>query len=165
LGGFSFWGGMLASVGALFGAVDDYLEATTQYKKDNNLLVAFYGVRFIANVGIAVLGTAITLASSTAYLSRIAQQGKTALARRLASLLAPLARTLASSAVRGVLLTGFALASWVGVILTIGLWIFGDDKLEEWCKRCAFTTESHPDYYADYAAEVGAFHQALQDVT
>ncbi|WP_280539963.1 hypothetical protein [Chromohalobacter sp. 11-W] len=124
-----------------------------------------FGARFLANVGIAILGAALTLASSAGYLARLVEQGQTAVARRLASLLAPLARTLASAAIRGVLLAGFAMLSWAGVILTIGLWIFGDDELEEWCKRCAFTTENHPDYYADYAEEVGAFYQALQDVT
>jgi len=62
-------------------------------------------------------------------------------------------------------MAGFAVASWAGMILTIGFWIFGDDALEAWCKRCVFTTESVPDHYADYAEEVGAFHQALQDVT
>ncbi|MBZ9556803.1 MULTISPECIES: T6SS effector BTH_I2691 family protein [unclassified Modicisalibacter] len=165
LGGFSFWGGMLASVGALFGAIDDYIEAENQYKNDNYLLVAFYGVRFIANVGIAILGTAVTLASSATFLSRVAQQGKTALARQLAGLLAPLARTLAAAAIRGVLMAGFAVVSWAGIILTVGLWFFGDDALEAWCKRCVFTTENAPDYYPDYAEEVGAFHQALQDVT
>jgi len=165
LGGFSFWGGMLASVGALFGAIDDLQEFSRQVKKDNSILIFAYGARFLANVGIAILGTAVTLASSVTYLSRIAQQGKTALARQLASFLAPLARKLASAAIRGVLMAGFAVASWAGIILTIGFWIFGDDALEAWCKRCAFTTESEPDHYADYAEEVGAFHQALQDVT
>ncbi|WP_157958929.1 hypothetical protein [Salinicola sp. RZ23] len=165
LGGFSFWGGMLASVGALFSAIDDLQEFAVQVKKDNTILVFAYGARFLANVGIAILGTAVTLSSSTAFLSRVAQQGKTALARQLAGLLAPLARTLASAAIRGVLMAGFAVVSWAGIILTIGFWFFGDDALEAWCKRCVFTTEDVPDYYADYAEEVGAFHQALQDVT
>lgn len=165
LGGFSFWGGMLASVGALFGAVDDLFEALNQAARTNAKLAVFYSVRFLANVGVAILGTAVTLASSVAFLSRVAQQGKTAFARQLAALLAPLARTLASTAIRGVLLAGFALASWAGILLTLGLWIFGDDALEAWCKRCVFTTEKVPDYYADYAEEVGAFHQALQEVT
>nr|CDQ36521.1 hypothetical protein BN993_06029 [Virgibacillus halodenitrificans] len=53
-------------------------------------------------------------------------------------------------------MAGFAVASWAGIILTIGFWIFGDDALEAWCKRCVFTTESVPDHYADYAEEVGA---------
>ncbi|ABE57570.1 T6SS effector BTH_I2691 family protein [Chromohalobacter israelensis] len=165
LGGFSFWGGMLASVGALFGAIDDFSEVVKRYSNQNYTLASFYFVRFVANVGIAVLGTAITLASSVAYLARVSQQGKTALARRLASILAPLARSLASAAIRGVLMASFAVVSWAGIILTIGFWIFGDDALEAWCKRCVFTTESVPDHYADYAEEVGAFHQALQDVT
>jgi hypothetical protein len=165
LGGFSFWGGMLASVGALFGAIDDYIEASRQFDQRHPVLFMAYGARFLANVGIAILGTAVTLASSAAYLSRIAEQGKTALARRLASILAPLARSLASAAIRGVLMAGFAVTSWAGIILTLGFWFFGDDALEAWCKRCVFTTESEPDYYADYAEEVGAFHQALQDVT
>ena len=72
---------------------------------------------------------------------------------------------MASAAIRGVLMAGFAVTSWAGIILTLGFWFFGDDALEAWCKRCVFTTESEPDYYADYAEEVGAFHQALQDVT
>ncbi|WP_298839436.1 T6SS effector BTH_I2691 family protein [uncultured Salinicola sp.] len=165
LGGFSFWGGMLASVGALFSAIDDYIEASRQFEQRHLILFMAYGARFLANVGIAILGTAVTLASSAAFLSRVAQQGKTALARQLASLLAPLARSLATAAIRGVLLAGFAVASWAGIILTIGFWIFGDDALEAWCKRCVFTTEGDPDYYADYAEEVGVFHQALQDVT
>jgi len=42
--------------------------------------------------------------------------------------------------------------------------VFGEDALEAWCKRCVFTNENAPDYYADYAEEVGVFHQALQDV-
>ncbi|WP_136067617.1 T6SS effector BTH_I2691 family protein [Modicisalibacter radicis] len=165
LGGFSFWGGMLASVGALFSAIDDLQEFAVQVKKDNTILIFAYGARFLANVGIAILGTAVTLASSAAFLSHVAQQGKTALARQLAALLAPLARSLATAAIRGVMLAGFAMVSWAGIILTIGFWVFGDDALEAWCKRCAFTTEGAPDYYADYAEEVGAFHQALQDVT
>lgn len=165
LGGFSFWGGMLASVGALFAAYDDYLETSRQFEQRHALLVMAYGTRFLANVGIAILGTAVTLASSATFLSRVAQQGKTALARQLAASLAPLARYLASNAIRGVLLTGFALVSWAAILLTFGLWVFGDDALEAWCKRCVFTHENTPDYYADYAEEVGAFHQALQDVT
>ncbi|SEF73751.1 T6SS effector BTH_I2691 family protein [Marinobacterium lutimaris] len=166
LGGFSFWGGMLGSVGACFGAIDDAIEATKLLRRgDNTLLASAYGLRFFANVGIAILGTAVTLASSVAFLSRIADQGKSVLAKRLASLLLPLARTLASAAIRGVVLLGFALVSWAAIIITIGLWIFGDDALEEWCKRCVFAREAKPDYYDDYAEEVGAFHHALQDVT
>lgn len=168
LGGFSFWGGMLASVGAMFSAADDFAEAVA-HRKNNILLASAYFSRFSANVGIAVLGTAVGLASSASYLAKLAEYGKSQLMRKLASLLLPLARTLATATVRGVLVSsaliiGYAVTSWTAVILSVGLWFFSDDGLQEWCKRCVFSKEDNPDYYDDYADETGAFYQALQDV-
>lgn len=165
LGGFAFWGGMLASAGALFSAVDDLTEAVEQASKDKPVLVVAYTLRFLANVGIAILGTALALASSAAYLARIASSGKNALARRLASLLAPLARTLAATAIRGALVIGYSIVSWAAIVLSVGLWFFSDDDLQAWCKRCTFSKEDQPDYFDDYAEETGAFYHALQDVT
>ncbi|GEN22715.1 hypothetical protein HCU01_06640 [Halomonas cupida] len=120
-------------------------------------------------MGIAVLGSAVGLASSASYLAKLAEYGKNQLMRKLASLLLPLARTLATATIRGVLVSsalviGYAVASWAAVILSIGLWFFSDDGLQEWCKRCVFSKEDNPDYYDDYADETGAFYQALQDV-
>lgn len=165
LGGFSFWGGMLASVGAAFVAVDDAFESMHQLKNRNILLSVVYLVRFMVNIGVAVVGTALTLASSAAYLAKLASSGKTAVARTLATRLLPVARVLASTAIRGTLAAAFSILSWAVIIISIGVWFFGDDALETWCKKCVFTTESDPDFYENYAEEISGFYSALGDVS
>ena len=166
LGGFSFWGGTLASVGALFCAVDDVLMAVSFSKKKNStILFAAYAARALANFGVAVLGLTLTLASSVGFLTLVSTEAKSVLLRNVAARLLPLAKYLARLSARYALAAVYSVFIWATVVISIGLWFISDDALESWCKRCSFAAQDDIDYFDDFEEEVDGFYTALQEVT
>lgn len=123
----------MASVGALFCAVDDaMMVANLQGQEGARALRMFYFARAMANFGVAVLGLTLTLASSVGFLTLVSTEAKSVLLRNVAARLLPLAKYLARLSARYALAAVYSVFIWATVVISIGLWFISDDALESW---------------------------------
>ncbi|WP_043200225.1 T6SS effector BTH_I2691 family protein, partial [Pseudomonas putida] len=149
LGKLKLWGAGLAGIGGSLLAWWDFTDsvehfnssqsgATKQAQRNSRLLAATYFVRGMATItlSLAELGTAIAIAKP--FFDYLSQNAKTKLARMLSTSLAELAKKLGTQAARLLLARLVLGAFWIGLVLTVIIYIFEDDALEKWCKRSSF---------------------------
>lgn len=74
-----------------------------------------------------------------------------------------LAKRLGTQAARLLLARLVLGAFWIGLVLTLIIYIFEDDALEKWCKRSSFRVGKNSEPY-DEQEELMALHAAFSEV-
>lgn len=174
LGRLKLWGAGLAGIGGSLLAWWDFTDsvehfkssqsgATKQAQKNSRLLAATYFVRGMATItlSLAELGTAVAIAKPLfEYLSHNA---KTKLARMVSTSLRELAKKLGTQAARLLLARLILGAFWIGLVLTVIIYIFEDDALEKWCKRSSFRLAKNSKPFEEQE-ELKTLHTAFSEV-
>ncbi|GAB1617608.1 T6SS effector BTH_I2691 family protein [Pseudomonas sp. NGC7] len=174
LGRLKLWGGSLAGMGGLVLAWWDFADAAEHFKyrqdganRDNknnsDILAPAYAMRALATIALSLteIGTAIAIAKP--FFDYLSHSAKTKFVRMLAKSMGVLSKKLGTQASRLILsrlILGFF---WVGIVLTLIIYLFEDDALEKWCKRSCFRMGRYSRAYEEQE-ELGALHSAFSEV-
>jgi len=174
LGRLKLWGGSLAGMGGLVLAWWDFADAAEHFKyrqdganRDNknnsDILAPAYAMRALATIALSLteIGTAIAIAKP--FFDYLSHSAKTKFVRMLAKSMGVLPKKLGTQASRLILsrlILGFF---WVGIVLTLIIYLFEDDALEKWCKRSCFRMGRYSRAYEEQE-ELGALHSAFSEV-
>ncbi|WP_372028014.1 T6SS effector BTH_I2691 family protein [Pseudomonas kurunegalensis] len=174
LGRLKLWGAGLAGIGGSLLAWWDFTDsvehfnssqsgASKQAEKKSRLLAATYFVRGMATItlSLAELGTAVAIAKP--LFDYLSQNAKTKLARMVSTSLGAIAEKLGTQAARLLLARLILGAFWVGLALTVIIYIFEDDALEKWCKRSTFRLAKNSKPFEDLE-ELKTLHSAFSEV-
>lgn len=74
-----------------------------------------------------------------------------------------LAKKLGTQAARLLLARLVVGAFWIGLILTIAIYLLEDDALEKWCRRCCFRIRKTAKPYEEHE-ELKELHSAFSEV-
>ncbi|MFK0096190.1 T6SS effector BTH_I2691 family protein [Pseudomonas sp. NPDC090592] len=174
LGRLKLWGAGLAGIGGSLLAWWDFTDSVEHFnsslsgaskraEKNSRLLAATYFARGMATItlSLAELGTAVAIAKPLFdYLSRSA---KIKAVRMFSKSMSILAKKLGTQAARLLLARLILGAFWVGLALTIIIYIFEDDALENWCKRSTYRLTKSSKPYSD-EEELAELYSALNEV-
>lgn len=112
-------------------------------------------------LSLAELGTAIAVAKP--FFDYLSQNAKAKLVRMLSASLGSLAKKLGTQAARLLLARLVLGAFWIGLVLTVIIYIFEDDALEKWCKRSSFRLAKNSKPFEEQE-ELKALHSAFSEV-
>ncbi|UVL01459.1 hypothetical protein LOY26_13320 [Pseudomonas sp. B21-047] len=172
LGRLKLWGAGLAGMGGFVLAWWDFVDANKHFREaqgkassvHSQRLGYAYRARGAATIVLALAeaGTAIALAKPFFDYLSLNNQNKTL--RVIGRSLGSVASRLGTQAAR-LLLARLVLGTfWLGLILTVLIYIFEDDALEKWCKRSSYRLEKNTKSYdeqEELAALYSAFSEAL----
>ena len=172
LGRLKLWGAGLAGMGGFVLAWWDFVDANKHFREaqgkassvQSQRLGYAYRTRGAATIVLALAeaGTAIALAKPFFDYLPLNNQNKTL--RIIGRSLGSVASRLGTQAAR-LLLARLVLGTfWLGLILTVLIYIFEDDALEKWCKRSSYRLEKNTKSYdeqEELAALYSAFSEAL----
>ncbi|MFP3407598.1 hypothetical protein SB757_23430 [Pseudomonas sp. SIMBA_065] len=172
LGRLKLWGAGLAGMGGFVLAWWDFVDANKHFREaqgkassvQSQRLGYAYRTRGAATIVLALAeaGTAIALAKPFFDYLPLNNQNKTL--RIIGRSLGSVASRLGTQAAR-LLLARLVLGTfWLGLILTVLIYIFEDDALEKWCKRSSYRLEKNTkssDEQEELAALYSAFSEAL----
>ncbi|MBI6920530.1 hypothetical protein JET68_17130 [Pseudomonas monteilii] len=174
LGRLKLWGAGLAGIGGSLLAWWDFTDwyehldnshvgRTKQTQKRSRILATTYLVRGMATItlSLAELGTAVAIAKP--LFDYLSQNAKTKLVRMLSTSLGAIAEKLGTQAARLLLARLVLGAFWVGLVLTVIIYIFEDDALEKWCKRSTFCLAKNSKPFEAHE-ELKSLHSAFSEV-
>ncbi|WP_338747341.1 T6SS effector BTH_I2691 family protein [Pseudomonas putida] len=171
LGRLKLWGAGLAGTGGLVLAWWDFADANKHIREAKNKessarnirLASAYRARGAATIALALAegGTAIAMAKP--FFDHLSQSAKTKFARMLASSMGELAKKLGTQVARVLLARLVVGAFWVGLVLTIVIYLLEEDALEKWCRRCCFRIGKTAKPYKEHE-ELKELHSAFSEV-
>ncbi|WP_426808127.1 T6SS effector BTH_I2691 family protein [Pseudomonas sp. WOUb67] len=171
LGRLKLWGAGLAGTGGLVLAWWDFSDADKHIREAQNQessarsirLASAYRARGAATIALALAegGTAIAIAKP--FFDYLSHSAKTKFARMLASSIGALAKKLGTQAARLLLARLVVGAFWLGLVLTIVIYLLEDDSLEKWCRRCCFRIGKTAKPYEEHE-ELKELHSAFSEV-
>jgi hypothetical protein len=167
LGRLKLWGGSLASIGGGVLAWWDFVDGVQNFTENSTSIKSWslsgaYFTRAIATVvlSLAELGTAVALARP--FFERLAHSSRHPILRALGHSMSTVSRALGTPAAR-ILLARLVLGTfWIGLALTIIIFLLEDDALEKWCKRSSYRIDERSKPYAD--EELAKLHSAFREV-
>ncbi len=176
LGGLKLFAGSLAGFAGGIGAAYDFVDASEARQRGRTALVFALRVRGTAQMMTAFLGVAIGFSFCGPlfeYISRISERhGKLALARGAVSLAGAaqwLARPAAGATVARVviLLRVVSCLTWVSLGLTVLMFVFMDDALEDWCECSVFRSnpQASDKSFTALEVELQELYVAFQEVS
>lgn len=153
-------GGVLSAGAGLIGAGLDLVDAKKSLAKGNGSLAFLYGVKFVAGGASAALTLATTFTYAAPLIGRLTGQPSYAGAARAVGINA--------TRVIGARILFMSAGAWltVGTIgIQVFIWIFTDDKLQEWCEFSAFGVKrGHSAAYKNPNLQYDKFTEALVEV-
>jgi hypothetical protein len=172
LGRLKLWGASLAGIGGGMLAWWDFTDwlqhlrsdpTTKQGKRKSRILATAYALRGVATITLSLgeLGTAIAIAKP--LFDHLANSSANKIVRLLSQSMSRLAKRLGTQAARLLLARLILGAFWIGLVLTLIIYIFEDDALEKWCKRSSFRVGKNSEPY-DEQEELMALHAAFSEV-
>jgi len=171
LGRLKLWGAGLAGTGGLVLAWWDFADANKHIREAKNKessarnirLASAYRARGAATIALALAegGTAIAMAKP--FFDHLSQSAKTKFARMLASSMGELAKKLGTQVARVLLARLVVGAFWIGLVLTIVIYLLEEDALEKWCRRCCFRIGKTAKPYKEHE-ELKELHSAFSEV-
>ncbi|QNG08506.1 T6SS effector BTH_I2691 family protein [Pseudomonas putida] len=172
LGRLKLWGASLAGIGGGMLAWWDFTDwlqhlrsdpTTKQGKRKSRILATAYALRGVATITLSLgeLGTAIAIAKP--LFDHLANSSANKIVRLLSQSMSRLAKRLGTQAARLLLARLVLGAFWIGLVLTLIIYIFEDDALEKWCKRSSFRVGKNSEPY-DEQEELMALHAAFSEV-
>ncbi|MGO3987274.1 T6SS effector BTH_I2691 family protein [Pseudomonas sp. SAS7] len=171
LGRLKLWGAGLAGTGALVLAWWDFADANKHIREAQNKessarnirLASAYRARGAATIALALAegGTAIAMAKP--FFDHLSHSAKTKFARMLASSMGELAKKLGTQVARVLLARLVVGAFWIGLVLTIVIYLLEEDALEKWCRRCCFRIGKTAKPYKEHE-ELKELHSAFSEV-
>ncbi|HDS1764644.1 hypothetical protein HND72_30195 [Pseudomonas putida] len=171
LGRLKLWGAGLAGTGGLVLAWWDFADADKHIREAQNKessarnirLASAYRARGAATIALALAegGTAIAMAKP--FFDHLSHSAKTKFARMLASSMGELAKKLGTQAARVLLARLVVGAFWIGLVLTVVIYLLEEDALEKWCRRCCFRIGKTAKPYEEHE-ELKALHSAFSEV-
>lgn len=168
LGRLKLWGAALAGTGGFVLAWWDFADGAENFKAASAstkswTLAGAYHTRAMATLTLSIgeLGTAIAIAKP--FFDYLSHNAKTKFARMLASSMGELAKKLGTQAARLLLARLVVGAFWIGLILTIAIYLLEDDALEKWCRRCCFRIRKTAKPYEEHE-ELKELHSAFSEV-
>ena len=174
LGRLKLWGASLAVTGGFVLAWWDFADAAQQliYRQQNltkhstkkpGTLALAYASRALATITISLAEAGTAIAIAKPLFDHLSQNAKTKLVRMMTTSMGALANKLGTQAARLLLARLVLGAFWIGVILTLIIYILEDDALEKWCKRSCFRTHKNIKPYEEQE-ELSALHTAIGEV-
>lgn len=149
LGRLKLWGATFAGVGGVILAWWDFVDGAQHLREANSqggqqsrgrsrALTGAYSARALATITLsaAELGTAIAIAKP--LFDHFANRSKTKLFRIVALGVSKLATKLGTEVARLILTRVVLGAFWIGLAITLIIWILDDDALEKWCKHSTY---------------------------
>ncbi|MGG6352594.1 T6SS effector BTH_I2691 family protein, partial [Pseudomonas putida] len=172
LGRLKLWGASLAGIGGGMLAWWDFTDwlqhlrsdpTTKQGKRKSRILATAYALRGVATITLSLgeLGTAIAIAKP--LFDHLANSSANKIVRLLSQSMSGLAKRLGTQAARLLLVRLVLGAFWIGLVLTVIIYIFEDDALEKWCKRSSFRVGKNSEPYKEQE-ELVALHAAFSEV-
>ncbi|MCO7518022.1 hypothetical protein NJF44_25170 [Pseudomonas guariconensis] len=174
LGRLKLWGAGLAGMGGMVLAWWDFADGiehfkrslgglTVQRRKESKLLATAYTSRAMATItlSLAELGSAIAIAKP--FFDYLAQSSKSRITTLLGRSMGMLAAKLGTQAARLLLSRLILGAFWIGLALTLIIFVLEDDALEKWCKHSTYRIDNHSKPY-DEQEELAALHAAFSEV-
>ncbi|WP_409313335.1 T6SS effector BTH_I2691 family protein, partial [Pseudomonas putida] len=174
LGRLKLWGASLAVTGGFVLAWWDFADAAQQliYRQQNltkqstkkpGTLALAYASRALATITISLAEAGTAIAIAKPLFDHLSQNAKTKLVRMMTTSMGALANKLGTQAARLLLARLVLGAFWIGIILTLIIYILEDDALEKWCKRSCFRTHKNIKPYEEQE-ELSALHSAIGEV-
>ena len=136
---------------------------TKQEWKKSRMLAAAYILRGSATItlSLAEFGTAVAIARP--LFEHLANSSSNKIVKLLSRSMAGLANTLGTQAARLLLARLVLGAFWIGLALTLIIYILEDDALEKWCKRSCFRIGNSSSTYKE-EDELNALYSAFSEV-
>lgn len=175
LGRMKLWGAGLAGMGGFVLAWWDFSDASVKFGEAKSgqiaefqarfatLLSTSYFIRAVATItlSLAELGTAIAIAKP--FFEYLAQKGGSRLQLSIGTIGGRIATQLGTPAMRLLLARLVLGAFWIGLAITVVIWIFDDDALEKWCKRSVYRVNSEGTPF-QAGEELRSLYTALSEV-
>ncbi len=152
-------GGMLSAGASFIGGCLDWGDASRSLDRNRYALVVLYGFRAVFQW----FGAALTMLTALSYAAPLLSQLSARFASRLAVQVVSRAAIWALGARAGLMLAGI----WVSVgvlVISVAIWYFSDDALEEWCEESAFGKTPQDSRFANAEAQMKALDKALLEV-
>jgi hypothetical protein len=175
LGGIKLFAGALASFAGAIGAVYDAVDANRAKDKKRYLLMTALFSRSIAQGSLVIIGALIGYSFSgplfEALARRATEQGRMGLSRGFgfaARGASWLVRPASGATVTRVamLIRAAACLTWVSVGVTVLLFAFSDDALEDWCDKSVFRVKPEPsEGFGNEDRELEALYLAFQEIS
>ncbi len=165
LGGIKLFAGTLASFAAGIGSVYDFMDMHKAGKNKQFSLAAALFVRATAQASLTVFTLLVGFSYSAATWEFLAKKLPGNLAKGALHLAAG-ARFLAVASRLAFMLRVVANVTWVGIGLTILIWVFSDNELEDWCEKSSFRKDPKrdDDIFPSEAKELEKLYTAFNEV-
>ncbi|WP_411382967.1 T6SS effector BTH_I2691 family protein [Pseudomonas sp. L7] len=172
LGRLKLWGAGLAGMGGLVLAWWDFadgiehsksIEPSNTSRSSSQILATAYLTRAFAVVGLSLaeMGTAIAIAQP--LFQHLARTTSNTLLSSVASSFSALSARLGTQAARLILARLVLGTFWIGIAITVIIFIFDDDALEKWCKKSVYRRDRQKKPF-DSTHELSELYKALNEV-
>jgi hypothetical protein len=152
-------GGVLSAGASVIGGCLDWGAADGEWKRRRYGLSLMYRLRAAGQW----VGSALTLLTAFSYCAPLLSKLSTRFASRLAIQATSRAAIWALGARAGLMLAGI----WVSVgvlVISVAIWYFSDDALEDWCEESAFGKIPQDSRFTNAEAQMKALDEALLEV-
>ena len=173
LGGLKLFAGSLAGFAGGIGAAYDFVDAKRAADREHRWLMAAYSLRGAAQMMSAFLGVAIGFSFCGPLFEFLAKRSSASTGQAGWSLMARsatwLARPAAGATVARVviLLRVVSCLTWVSLGLTVLMFVFMDDALEDWCECSVFRSnpQASDKSFTALEVELQELYVAFQEVS
>jgi len=173
VGRLKLWGASLAGAGALVVVWLDIVDGRRHLREvqsgkastgNSEILMTAYYTRVVSTITLAGAELGAAIAFAKPLFEHLAKSNKNPVLKYMGESLGRIAGRIGSQAAR-LLLSRLALgAFWVGLAVTLIIFLFDDDALEKWCKRSSYRTSGSTDTFNE-KDELPALFNAFSEVS
>lgn len=152
-------GGMLSAGASFIGGHLDWEVTIDNWGRKRYGTAVVYGLRSLGQF----VGGVLTLLTALSYAAPLLSRLSVRFASRLSVQVASRAAMWALGARAGLMLAGI----WVSVgvlVISVAIWYFSDDALEDWCEESAFGKTPQSSRFANGETQMKALEKALLEV-
>jgi hypothetical protein len=152
-------GGVLSAGASFIGGYLDWEVTLDNWGKRRYGTAVVYGLRSLGQF----LGGVLTLLTALSYAAPLLSQLSTRFASRLAVQVVSRAAIWALGARAGLMLAGIWVSAGV-LVISLAIWYFSDDALEDWCEESAFGKTPQDSRFVNAEVQMKALDKALIEV-
>jgi hypothetical protein len=152
-------GGVLSAGASFIGGYLDWEITLDNWGARRYGTAVVYGLRSLGQF----MGGVITLLTALSYAAPLLSQLSARFASRLAVQVVSRAAIWALGARAGLMLAGIWISLGV-LVISLAIWYFSDDALEDWCEESAFGKKPQDSRFANAEAQMKALDKALLEV-
>lgn len=160
--------GGLGAVGGVIGGILDFDSAADELAKrrgKTSMLFAVYALRGTVSISGGLVSAGIALGAAGPFLEWLLAKTNGPFYKTVLRFAIKTSATLAAERMALMLLRGARLFTVAGVALTVAIWLFSDDALEDWCDKSCLRKDRKNEGFKNAQEESAALDKAVLEVS